>query len=733
VDLDEPGVETALRAAAEAFVAEGVSYTVIVSREPADDDGAEPARTRELDPEPVTGVRSAPGIAAAVCDVSGTGCAVVVREEPAAIISGVAYSSNPLTALDETVIEGLRGTPQSLDTDNVVLQRWVRRWGAWTEHPVASDIPTYVVLEVADTVAAMGARNGWPVAVDWTWDGEHVVYLGLTEIETVDGVRLFSRRLGRAVVPGVITPLLWDTHVRIAGGAWTRLFAEMLGDTGVEPEDLAHQFFHRAYVDLGSLGRVFRIAGLQREALELLVLGASAGGDDMPRVTLSARALSHAPRAAAFMAGKLRLRSMIERELARTRTALDGFLAGARVDDLTARQVWTRIAALEPLVGEAAYLDVLARLAYTVYAHRLSRHLMQAELELDDVELGGEDSGMEGRDPGPALRRLSEQWRALPPGTRNAVAGGKESRVKATKCGVRFLAEVDEFLAVYGHFSDADADLSVPRWRERRRDVLIMIANVEEPGGEKAGDAGRDLLVSRGASKAALREYDRLGTWRALRERVQSQYLLVSGELRPLYLRLGDVLTRRGWLDDAADVFLLEPEEVASALDYTSGGSGLRGIAERRRAEFDASRDVRVPDLVFGEDEPPVSATDAAILRGTPASPGHCAGPAVVIRDAGDVSRVSSGDVIVVIDPSVDWTAAAHAGHGVVTTFGGYATSDSRRSRALGLPAVAGLDRAAETIADGDMLTVDGYRGVVSVCAAQRCAASDTTAAGFAS
>ena len=61
--------------------------------------------------------------------------AVVIQEMVPAAGAGIAFSRNPLTGLDEVVVEAVPARGDALAGDGVTPDRWIRRWGAFTEAP----------------------------------------------------------------------------------------------------------------------------------------------------------------------------------------------------------------------------------------------------------------------------------------------------------------------------------------------------------------------------------------------------------------------------------------------------------------------------------------------------------------------------------------------------------------------------------------------------------------------
>ena len=131
---------------------------------------------------------------------------VIVQPMVAAVVSGVAFSRNPLTGLNEVVVEAVAGRGDRLVDDGVTPDRWIHRWGTWTERPedgVASD-------EMIGTVVA-GTRRiaqafGAPVDLEWVWDGEVVWWVQIRPITGLDDVPIYSNRISREVMPGSSSP-----------------------------------------------------------------------------------------------------------------------------------------------------------------------------------------------------------------------------------------------------------------------------------------------------------------------------------------------------------------------------------------------------------------------------------------------------------------------------------------------------------------------------------------------
>jgi pyruvate,water dikinase len=102
-------------------------------------------------------------------------------------------------------------------------------------------------------------------------------------------------------------------------------------------------------------------------------------------------------------------------------------------------------------------------------------------------------------------------------------------------------------------------------------------------------------------------------------------------------------------------------------------------------------------------------------LLGQPAGPGVARGAARVVREHGDLVEFSNGEILVcdAVDPNMTFVVPLAAG--IVERRGGMLIHGAIIAREYGLPCVTGVPEAANRIRTGDMLTVDGFLGIVTL------------------
>lgn len=631
--------------------------------------------------------------------------AVIVQEMIEPVVSGVAFSKNPVTGLSETVVEAVVGSGDLLHAEGSTPARWVHRWGDFLEEPASPPVERAVVRSVVEATAEIAHAYGGPVDLEWVFDGARVWWVQIRPITGLEGVTIYSRRISKEVMPGIIKPLVWSVNVPMVNAAWIRLFEEALGDVALEPDDLAKSFGYRSYFNMTAIGEIFAALGMPRESLELL-LGLPAGSEQ-PRFAPTATTMRKTPRLVAMAVRKARYGREVERALPELDAEYRRFaatdLAAATDDDLLAD-----IEELRRIGVRAAELNVVAPLLANVYGALLRSLLARRGVDLAEVALSAGDDDL---DPNRHLDALAARFRLLDDDTRTAAAAGGYAALPDD-----LAAEVDAFLERFGHFSDSGNDFSVPAWREMPDTVVAMAAS--RTSAERTVDrrdwdevaSGIPALQRAPLEAVARRAAEFIGH----RDRVSSLYTFGYGLFRDYFLELGRRLSERGILGEADDVMYLTIDELSAVL----AGSPLDAsdLVEARKAEIAAVADVELPDIIYGDDfvVEPSADTARSSWHGTPTARGHHRGRVRVVRGIADFGRVEDGDVLAIPFSDAGWTPLFAKAGAVVAESGGMLSHSSIVAREYGIPCVVSVSGAMQ-IPDGAVVAVDGYQGMVTL------------------
>jgi pyruvate,water dikinase len=119
-------------------------------------------------------------------------------------------------------------------------------------------------------------------------------------------------------------------------------------------------------------------------------------------------------------------------------------------------------------------------------------------------------------------------------------------------------------------------------------------------------------------------------------------------------------------------------------------------------------------DISFAETQKR-NAASGTQLSGFAVSPGRVTAPASVILSPTDFDTMIPDTILVCPTTNPAWTPLFAQARGLVTDIGGIAAHGSIVAREYGIPAVMGTGNATQRIVSGQMVTVDGDAGVVTL------------------
>jgi len=203
------------------------------------------------------------------------------------------------------------------------------------------------------------------------------------------------------------------------------------------------------------------------------------------------------------------------------------------------------------------------------------------------------------------------------------------------------------------------------------------------------------------------------------RENWKNEAVRQVAGFRRILLALGERLHERGTLAHRDDIFFLRIPEVQPVVNGTVDFDVTECISTRR-AEYERNRSVTPPPVVVGRFDPdrhvaPEVDTDVEALKGIAVSPGVVTGRARVILRTDDDQHVKAGEILVAPFTDPAWTPYFVPAAGVVMDMGGVLSHGAIIAREYGLPAVVNVGSASRIIRTGQLLRVDGDRGVVTI------------------
>jgi pyruvate,water dikinase len=651
---------------------------------------------------------------------------VLVQQMVAADVSAIAFSVDPVTgARDVVVVNAARGLGDAIASGEITPDSFTVRKSDLVivdRRPANGEaVGDDAVLAVARLATQLETAMGWPVDIECAISRGEAYLLQCRPITTL----------------AEEFPVTWDDPVdaTLTWGREDSHFDRVLAPLAID--------FIRNGPDYGIRRR------LADTGHPLLVRHVAVNG----RFYASAKPLVSADK----LPAELTAATARRRTLARTlRRRWDEEL----LPEVLAHYAWMRGLDLERITGAQAaeaWLEMWRRqnriwhihFIVTSSAYPVMEELAQAYERL--VGGNGAEAFAVSQGLAPTLQRLERDLHELAGAARrstavpDAIARGERSlTVLSTLAGGdRFVRAFEEFVAIHGDIGQESFDLESAAWRDEPAKLLGVLAQRLGSGGEHPDAryarvrARADEVAGRARARLAERPDDLARFDEVLAAAVGAGPLteehnywidrLAHAHARRVALALGTRLAREGTLASSDEIFLLYVPEVADALPRPTD---LTDLVERRRRDLARWRRLRSPKTIGAPPAAPGPATPGVslervdfdhsveqdgsdCLRGVAASPGIARGPARLVTDDGDFSKVRAGDVLVCRSSTVSWVPLFTMATAVVTEIGGSLSHAAVVAREFGVPAVVAVGGALSTLRDGEPLEVDGSAGLV--------------------
>jgi phosphohistidine swiveling domain-containing protein len=309
----------------------------------------------------------------------------------------------------------------------------------------------------------------------------------------------------------------------------------------------------------------------------------------------------------------------------------------------------------------------------------------------------------------PSLRTLVRTLDTSGDLSENAAWEAAREKIKQAPAGTAFIEELDALMKKHMDYTydgellrkrvdialhtiieltDA-ADKASRDHTERKRDDLSP-ADLEKllmdaVGPSRHEEAGQIIDIARLSWR--LRDDDNV-----LLSRIENQ-LLNAVKIG------GDRLIQQGRLEADTKIAVQNARSISDALANPAGGP--------------VSIPAPLDQTTVTEERIPGEAPRQIV--GQPAAKGLATGKARVFRTAEDIKRFQAGEILIcdAIQPTMSHVAPL--ANGIVERRGGMLIHGAIIARELGIPCVNGVDEIMMHVEDGEIITVDGYLGIVTV------------------
>ena len=140
----------------------------------------------------------------------------------------------------------------------------------------------------------------------------------------------------------------------------------------------------------------------------------------------------------------------------------------------------------------------------------------------------------------------------------------------------------------------------------------------------------------------------------------------------------------------------------------------VRAAIASHKVAMEKFRDITLPNVIYGDEEPPVTERNVACLYGLTTSFGCYTGTVKVVKGISDFNKLLQGDVLVIPYSDVGWSPLFARAGAVVAESGGMLSHSSIIAREYGIPAVVSVNGAMD-LHDNMLVTVNGHKGEVII------------------
>lgn len=323
-------------------------------------------------------------------------------------------------------------------------------------------------------------------------------------------------------------------------------------------------------------------------------------------------------------------------------------------------------------------------------------------------------------------------WKETEPGK---IAEGSEDSDDIYRIG-----EAKQILERYGYHSDKELDITYPCYYEEPEVVIGMIRDMVlledsySPVEDKEKCAGmyEEVLahieekVSPGNFKRIRKKVANMRNmlwWREEFRDVSTRFYYL---LRVYTIEYAKSLQKKGVLENWEDVWFLKVGNLWDHIEHRTTARELQETIRKNKKYYRAYRNYMSENeigTVFSQMAESVAtegvtggdhAADKGI-QGLGANNGKVTGVARVIRDFSEIDRLKEGDILVTRFTDTGWTPKFAILSGIVTEYGGILCHAAIVSREYGIPAIVCCKDAMKKIRDGQIITVDGTTGTVTI------------------
>jgi rifampicin phosphotransferase len=278
------------------------------------------------------------------------------------------------------------------------------------------------------------------------------------------------------------------------------------------------------------------------------------------------------------------------------------------------------------------------------------------------------------------------------------------------------------FIERHGHRCVREAELIEKPWEESPIQLMQMLQTRVKSGTRVHTQDG--VVIKEQEILASLKPWQRMVIRSFLsnarvavsrREITKSASIKVLHRLRVAWQHYAELLVQEGLLNDTDQVYYLTHEEIGKMIkDYSPS---WRIKANKRRELLPQTAALQFTDVCKGIPEPLEEKEEIVVLdgqlKGIPVSCGYVQAKVRIVNNLEDAAFLEPGEIMVASFTDIGWTPYFSIVSGLITEIGSPLSHGAVVAREYGIPAVVGAKGAKQFLKTGDIVSLNGDKGIV--------------------
>lgn len=292
-----------------------------------------------------------------------------------------------------------------------------------------------------------------------------------------------------------------------------------------------------------------------------------------------------------------------------------------------------------------------------------------------------------------------------------------------------YMSEVKEIINKYGYHSDSELDVTYPCYYEDIKPILQSIKDMvlltdeysplkdKERGTERYEQILNKIKVQ--VSKTKYKKLERkiinmrkMLWWREEFRDISTKFYYI---IRIYTLKLAEYYYDKKIIKDINDIWYLKVGDIWKFISKDINKKDLNKIIEKNKIYYNSYRNYMSENEIGSIFDGMDKIKNDTMIKGIGANSGIVTGKARVITSFDEIDKLQTNDILVTRFTDTGWTPKFAILSGIVTEYGGILCHAAIVSREYGIPAIVCCTDAMMKIKDGDIITIDGTTGMVTI------------------